>query len=62
VGAPGGQPPGATRSTPATAVSAARYLDHVQLDEYGSDYAYLDKNQATKATQAIGLLCRMYLG
>ena len=50
------------RVSPATAVGAAHYLDHVQLDEYGSDYAYLDKNQATKATQAIGLLCRMYLG
>jgi hypothetical protein len=50
------------RVSPATAVGAARFLDQVQLDDYGSDYAYLDKNQATKATQAIGLLCRMYLG
>ncbi len=50
------------RVSPLTAVRASHYLDHVQVDDYGSDYGYTDKNKATKATQAIGLLCRMYLG
>jgi len=38
------------------------FLDHVQANEYGSDYGYTDPAKATKATQSIGLLSRMYLG
>jgi hypothetical protein len=50
------------RVSPATARGASQFLDRVQIDQYGSDYGYTDKNQPSKATQAIGLLCRMYLG
>ncbi len=41
---------------------ASHYLDHVQTDEYGSDYGYTSPDRKTQATQAIGLLSRMYLG
>ena len=50
------------RVSPLTAVRAGHYLDHVQVDQYGADYGYTDKTKRTKGTQAIGLLCRMYLG
>lgn len=50
------------RVSPTTALRANQYLNHVQVDDYGSNYGYTDKNRPTKATQAIGLLCRMYLG
>jgi hypothetical protein len=41
---------------------ASHFLDSVQMDEYGSNYGYTDKTRGTNATQAIGLLFRMYLG
>lgn len=47
-------------------INASRFLDSVQEGDYGSLYHYLpDKNrpeEAIRATTAIGLLCRMYLG
>jgi len=43
-------------------IGANAFLNHVQMDDYGSDYGYTDKGRSSKATQAIGLLCRMYLG
>jgi len=43
-------------------VGATRYLNSVQTDEYGSDYGYTDPTRKTQATQAIGLLGRMYMG
>jgi hypothetical protein len=49
-----------------TVLSAGKFLDSVKHDDYGSIYHYLpDKNrplEACKATTAIGLLCRMYMG
>lgn len=50
------------RVSPVTAIRASQYLNHVQVDDYGSDYGYTDKTKASRGTQAIGLLCRMYLG
>jgi len=47
---------------PRTFVGASRYLNHVQVDEYGSDYGYTGPDKKSQATQAIGLLSRMYLG
>lgn len=50
----------------ASVVNTSEFLDSVQEGEYGSIYHYMpDKNRpqdALKATTAIGLLCRMYLG
>ena len=43
-------------------VGATHFLNHVQTDDYGSNYGYTDNQRASKATQAIGLLGRMYLG
>jgi hypothetical protein len=47
-------------------VGASKFLDSVQEGDYGAIYHYMaDKNRpqdALKATTAIGLLCRMYLG
>jgi hypothetical protein len=49
-----------------TVVSTSKFLDSVKHDDYGSIYHYLpEKNrplEACKATTAIGLLCRMYMG
>jgi hypothetical protein len=47
---------------PNTLLGASVFLNHVQRDDYGADYGYLDKSRGTAATQAIGLLGRMYLG
>ncbi len=43
-------------------IGANVFLDHVAIDDYGANYGYTDKNQGSQATQAIGLLCRMYSG
>jgi len=43
-------------------LGASVFLDHVQCDDYGADYGYTGPEKHTPATQAIGLLCRMYLG
>jgi hypothetical protein len=40
---------------------ARHFLDTVAL-EYGANYGYRGPERFTAATQAIGLLCRMYLG
>jgi hypothetical protein len=52
--------------SPQTVLATSRFLDSVKHDDYGSIYHYLpDKNrplEACKATTAIGLLCRMYMG
>ncbi len=40
---------------------ATKYLDAVQI-ESGSDYGYTEPERGSSATQAIGLLSRMYLG
>jgi hypothetical protein len=49
-----------------TVIGASKFLDSVQDGDYGHIYHYLpEKNRpadATHATTAIGLLCRMYLG
>jgi hypothetical protein len=49
-----------------TVTGASRFLDSVQNGDYGSIYHYMpDKSRpedALRATTAIGLLCRMYLG
>ena len=49
-----------------TVAGASQFLDSVQMDDYGSMYRYTaeGKREASKcrATTAIGLLCRMYLG
>ena len=47
---------------PRSFVAATIFLNHVQTDEYGSDYGYTGPDRKTQATQAIGLLSRMYLG
>jgi len=47
---------------PRSFVAATVFLNHVQTDEYGSDYGYTGPEQKSQATQAIGLLSRMYLG
>ena len=52
--------------SPQTVLATSKFLDTVKHDDYGSIYHYLpDKNrplEACKATTAIGLLCRMYMG
>ena len=40
---------------------ARHFLDTVQFDN-GANYGYKGSERSTEATQAIGLLCRMYLG
>jgi len=50
------------RVDPRCFVLANTYLEHVKIDPYGSDYGYTDPQRGTQATQAIGLLSRMYLG
>ncbi len=50
------------RVNPNSFVGASHFLDSVQRDDYGADYGYTDKTRGSRATQAIGLLCRMYLG
>jgi len=50
---------------PKTVAGASKWLDFVQSDvgDYGgSNYGYTGANKGTDATQAIGLLCRMFLG
>lgn len=47
---------------PNSILGAIRFLDFVQMDDYGANYGYTDKTRGTDATQAIGLLCRMYTG
>jgi hypothetical protein len=48
---------------PNSFVGASRFLDGAQVGDYGADYKYLAAGeQKSAATQAIGLLCRMYLG
>jgi len=46
---------------PETVQRVSAYFDAVQY-ESGSRYGYTDPNGGSKATTAIGLLCRMYLG
>ncbi|NQU20029.1 MAG: terpene cyclase/mutase family protein [Candidatus Nealsonbacteria bacterium] len=50
------------RVSPACFLGAMNFLNSVQTDDYGSDYGYTDKDRPSLATQAIGLLSRMYLG
>jgi len=50
------------RISRASLLGASVFLDHVQRDDYGADYGYTGPEKGTPATQAIGLLCRMYLG
>lgn len=45
----------------ATVARAKGFLNFVQFDD-GANYGYLDPLRGTEATQAVGLLCRMYLG
>jgi hypothetical protein len=49
-----------------TVIGASRFLDSVQEGDYGEIYHYMpDKTrpaESLKATTAVGLLCRMYLG
>ncbi len=47
---------------PACFAGATNFLNHVQTGDYGSNYGYTGPQRASKATQAIGLLGRMYLG
>lgn len=46
---------------PNTIRGAIKFLDSVQGGEYGESYGYTNPGGG-KATSAIGLLCRMYLG
>ena len=50
------------RVNPACFLGATNFLNHVQMDDYGANYGYTGKERSTHATQAIGLLSRMYLG
>lgn len=50
------------RVSPNSLLGTMVFLDHVQRDDYGADYGYTGPENGTPATQAIGLLCRMYLG
>ncbi len=50
------------RVSPNSLLGTTVFLDHVQRDDYGADYGYTGPERGTPATQAIGLLCRMYLG
>ncbi len=50
------------RVSPNSLLGTQVFLDHVQRDDYGADYGYTGPERGTPATQAIGLLCRMYLG
>lgn len=50
------------RVSPACFLGATNFLNYVQMDEYGSDYGYTHRERPSQATQAIGLLSRMYLG
>ncbi len=49
-----------------TVIGASKFLDSVQCDDYGSLYRYMATKKrpidSSRATTAIGLLCRMYLG
>ncbi len=47
---------------PATLAAAEKYLESVKIGDYGDNYGYTDSTKGSEATQAIGLLCRMYLG
>ena len=47
---------------PISLAGASKYLDSVQIGDYGDDYGYTDPTRGSIATQAIGLLCRMYMG
>jgi len=47
---------------PMSLVGASKFLDSVQIGDYGDDYGYTDPTRGTIATRAIGLLCRMYMG
>lgn len=44
-----------------TVAGASFYLDYIQGD-LGATYGYVNPGVGTKATTAVGLLCRMYLG
>ena len=46
---------------PQTVKKAVFFLDSVQSDD-GAAYGYVDKNTPGPARNAVGLLCRMYLG
>ncbi len=46
---------------PSTVAGAMNFLDFVERDG-GADYGYLNDEQGSSATRAIGLLSRMYLG
>jgi hypothetical protein len=46
---------------PQTVKKAVSFLDSVQSDD-GAAYGYVDKNTPGAARNAVGLLCRMYLG
>jgi hypothetical protein len=50
------------RVDPRSLAKASGFLDHVAMDDYGSDYGYTGPERGSKATRAIGLLARMYLG
>jgi len=46
---------------PRTLKAGGKFLDTVQSDS-GANYGYTGSDRGSSATQAIGLLCRMYLG
>jgi hypothetical protein len=47
--------------SPLTVKKAVSFLDSVQSDD-GAAYGYVDKSTPAPARNAVGLLCRMYLG
>jgi hypothetical protein len=49
------------RVNPLTVKKAVAFLDSVQSDD-GAAYGYTDKSTPAPARNAVGLLCRMYLG
>ena len=48
---------------PVRFVGASKFLDSVQMDDYGADYGYIDKTEADATPRRRSdCLCRMYLG
>lgn len=47
---------------PLTVTKAGEFLDSVQSDEIGSKYGYTTPKDPSRARNAVGLLCRIYLG
>ncbi|WP_425396367.1 prenyltransferase/squalene oxidase repeat-containing protein [Aeoliella sp.] len=46
-----------------TVEGSSRFLDFVQVDDYGTGYSYTPEAKNYRpSTSAVGLLCRMYLG